>query len=67
MVNSVNKFLEFNEYKVLENNGTISRSEAKAKAYSEYENFNKIQKIESDFDKEMKKIKIEKSTNQKIV
>ena len=53
--NSVNKFLEFNEYKVLENNGTISRSEAEQKAFSEYEEFNKIQKIESDFDKEILK------------
>jgi len=53
---SVNKFLEFNEYKVLENNGTISRSQAEQKAFSEYDEFNKIQKIESDFDKEMKKI-----------
>jgi len=51
LANSVNKFLEFNEYKILENNGTISRSQAKQKAFSEYEEFNKIQKIESDFDK----------------
>ncbi len=57
---SVNKFLDFNEYKVLENNGTISRSQAEQKAFSEYEEFNKTQKIESDFDKEMKKI-LEKS------
>jgi hypothetical protein len=54
--NSVNKFLEFNEYKILENNGTISRSQAEQKAFSEYEEFNKMQKTESDFDKEMKKI-----------
>ena len=53
---SVNTFLEFNEYKILENNGTISRSQAEQKAFSEYDEFNKIQKIESDFDKEMKKI-----------
>jgi len=53
---SVNKFLDFNEYKILENNGTISRSQAEQKAFSEYEEFNKIQKIESDFDKEMKKV-----------
>ena len=52
--NSVNKFLEFNEYKILENNGTVSRSQAEQKAFNEYEEFNKIQKIESDFDKEMK-------------
>ncbi|EDZ62065.1 RhuM [Sulfurimonas gotlandica GD1] len=54
--NSVNKFLEFNEYKILENSGKISRSQAEKKAFGEYEEFNKIQKIESDFDKEMKKI-----------
>jgi hypothetical protein len=53
---SVNKFLEFNEYKILENNGTISRSQVEKKAFKQYEEFNKIQKIESDFDKEMKKI-----------
>ncbi|MEA3354489.1 MAG: virulence RhuM family protein [Campylobacterota bacterium] len=54
--NSVNKFLEFNEYEILENNGTISRTQAEQKAFSEYEEFNKIQKIESDFDKEMQKV-----------
>lgn len=56
LASSVNKFLEFNEYKILEDKGTISRTEAEQKAFSEYEEFNKIQKIESDFDKEMKKI-----------
>ena len=54
--NSVNKFLEFNEYKILENKGTVSREQAKQKAFDEYEEFNKSQKIESDFDKEMKKV-----------
>ena len=54
--NSVTKFLEFNEYKVLEDKGTISRTQAEQKAFNEYKEFNKIQKIESDFDKEMKKI-----------
>lgn len=53
---SVNKFLEFNEYKILEEKGIISRTKAEQKAFSEYEEFNKIQKIESDFDKEMKKV-----------
>jgi len=52
---SVNKFLEFNEYKILENNGLISREQAQIKAFAEYDEFNKTQKIESDFDKEMKK------------
>lgn len=53
---SVNKFLEFNEYKILENNGTISRIQAEQKAFSEYEEFNKTQKIESDFDKTMSQL-----------
>jgi len=49
---SVNKFLAFNEYKILEGYGTISRKKAEEKAFSEYEKFNKSQHIESDFDKE---------------
>lgn len=53
---SVNKFLEFNEYKILESNGTVSKMQAQEKAFSEYEKFNKTQKIESDFDKEIKKL-----------
>jgi hypothetical protein len=53
---SVNKFLEFNEFKILEGKGKISHTQAKEKAFKEYEAFNKIQKIESDFDKEIKKI-----------
>lgn len=52
---AVNKFLEFNEYKILEKNGTISRIQAEQKDFSEYDEFNKIQKIESDFDRGMKK------------
>lgn len=53
---SVNKFLEFNEFKILEGKGKVSHMQAKEKASKEYEEFNKIQKIESDFDKEMKKL-----------
>ena len=51
---SVNKFLEFNEYKILEGYGNITRKQAEEKALSEYEKFNKIQNIESDFDKQTK-------------
>jgi hypothetical protein len=51
---SVNKFLEFNEYKVLEGKGTISAKQAEEKAFTEYDKFNKTQKIESDFDKVVK-------------
>jgi len=54
--NSINKFLDFNEYKVLDNFGTISHEKALQKANSEYLEFSKTKKIESDFDKEIKKI-----------
>lgn len=53
---SVNKFLAFNEYRILEGHGTISRTEADAKAIAEYEKFNKQQRIESDFDRAVKKL-----------
>jgi hypothetical protein len=51
---SVNKFLEFNEYKILEGKGSISAKQAEEKAFQEYDKFNKTQKIESDFDKAVK-------------
>ncbi len=53
---SVNKFLSFNEYKVLHGKGKISAQRAKTKAKKEYDQFNKTQKIESDFDREIKKL-----------
>ncbi|MBT0661363.1 virulence RhuM family protein [Providencia rettgeri] len=53
---SVNKFLTFNEYQVLEGYGSVSRKVAEQKAHAEYEQFNKQQKIESDFDREIKKL-----------
>ncbi len=53
---SVDKFLAFNEYKILTNKGGVSKTVADKKATAEYELFNKHQKIESDFDKEVKKI-----------
>ncbi|MCI9727377.1 virulence RhuM family protein [Proteus mirabilis] len=53
---SVNKFLAFNEYQVLEGYGSVSRKIAEQKAHAEYEQFNKQQKIESDFDREIKKL-----------
>ena len=53
-VDSVNKFLEFNEYQVLESYGKVTRKQAEEKALAEYEKFNKLQKIESDFDKQVK-------------
>ena len=54
---SVNKFLLFNEYKVLTGKGNISAQQAEEKAFSEYEKFNKTQEIESDFDKVIKSLK----------
>ncbi len=55
---SVNKFLEFNEYKVLDNAGRISKAKAEQKAFEEYDKFNKTQKIVSDFDKQVSKLKM---------
>lgn len=54
---SVNRFLEFNEYKVLDGKGSISAKQAEEKAFTEYEKFNKTQKIESDFDRAIKALK----------
>ena len=48
---SINEFLEFRKYEVLQDNGKISKKEAEEKAEKEYIRFNKIQKITSDFDK----------------
>ena len=53
---SVNKFLTFNEYKILEGYGAVSRQQAEQRAFTEYEKFNKRQRIESDFDREVKKL-----------
>jgi hypothetical protein len=50
---SINKFLEFNSYQVLENKGKVSSKQAEQKAFAEYDQFNKTQKIKSDFDKEL--------------
>lgn len=53
---SVDKFLSFNEYQILEGYGTVSRKQAEQKAVAEYEKFNRQQRIESDFDREVKKL-----------
>lgn len=58
LAESVNRFLSFNEYRVLDGKGTISHEQAEQKAIAEYDEFNKTQKIESDFDREiMKRLK----------
>ncbi len=51
---SVNKFLTFNDYKILPNRGSVSAAEAKAKAETEYDLFNPSQRIDSDFDKQLR-------------
>ena len=51
MAQAVDKFLTFNEYRLLSNKGRISKSQAIDKALAEYAEFNRIQKIESDFDR----------------
>ena len=52
---SVNEFLAFRRYDILPDKGRVSRKAAEEKAFAEYAIFNKTQKIESDFDKEMAK------------
>ena len=54
LTESVNNFLEFNQYKILDDKGKISLANAKSKAHAEYDEFNKTQKIESDFDRTIK-------------
>ena len=53
---SVDKFLSFNEYRILEGYGAVKRQQAEQKAFAEYEKYNKQQRIESDFDREIKKM-----------
>ncbi len=51
---SVNKFLTFNDYRILPDKGHISALQAKVKAENEYDIFNKTQRIDSDFDKQVR-------------
>ena len=51
---SVNKFLTFNDYKILPDKGKISAAQAKEKAEAEYDIFNRTQRIDSDFDQEIR-------------
>lgn len=53
---SVDKFLTFNDYKILSGKGSVSAAQAKSKAESEYDIFNKTQRIDSDFDKQLRKM-----------
>lgn len=53
---SVNEFLNFRRFNILEGKGLISKKDADKKAIAEYTEFNKTQMINSDFDKEVKKM-----------
>lgn len=53
---SIDKFLTFRDYRILEGRGRISHKAAKAKAEAEYDIFNKTQRITSDFDREVKRL-----------
>ena len=57
LATSVDKFLNFNEFKILEGKGTKSHKQAISKAGKEYDQFNKTQKFISDFDKQIKRLK----------
>lgn len=54
---SVDAFLNFRRYKILQGKGAISSEQAQEKAYAEYQLFNPTQRIDSDFDKELRKRK----------
>lgn len=51
---SVNEFLTFRRYQILPDKGKISAEQAQKKAEEEYDIFNKTQRIDSDFDKEVR-------------
>ncbi|PIY80788.1 MAG: cell filamentation protein Fic [Candidatus Pacebacteria bacterium CG_4_10_14_0_8_um_filter_42_14] len=65
-VESVNKFLTFNEYRILHGKGKISKADADKKALTEYKEFNKTQPIESDFDKIVKRLAKQKKAKTKL-
>lgn len=55
-VQSVDDFLAFRKFNVLKGKGSVSSTGAKKKAEAEYDIFNPTQKIDSDFDKEVRKL-----------
>jgi len=54
---SIDEFLKFRRYQILTHKGKVSMQDAKDKAHLEYNEFNKTQKIDSDFEKQIAKIK----------
>lgn len=53
---SVNEFLTFRRYQILPDKGKISAAQAKKKAEAEYALFDPTQQIDSDFDKEVRRL-----------
>lgn len=53
---SIDAFLSFRKYQILKDKGSISSMQAKRKAEQEYDVFNRTQKIDSDFDKEVRRL-----------
>ena len=56
---SINEFLSFRRYDILPDKGKVTNRRAKEKAEAEYALFNPTQRIVSDFDKAVKKLKSE--------
>lgn len=54
LAESVNRFLNFNSFDILEWKWNITHEQAEQKAFWEYNDFNRTQSIESDFDKLVK-------------
>jgi hypothetical protein len=53
---SVNEFLAFRRFDILQGKGKLSKKEADMKASIEYDDFNRTQQITSDFDKTIRKM-----------
>lgn len=56
---SINEFLSFRKYDILKGKGSISKKQAEEKAKGEYDEFNKTQRILSDFEKSLKRQSID--------
>ena len=53
---SINEFLAFRKYDILEGKGSKSKKQADEKAKAEYDDFNKTQRINCDFERLVKKL-----------
>ena len=60
---SVDAFLNFRRYQILQGKGSNSSEQAKVKAHTEYQLFNPTQRIDSDFDKELRKLNRKRKNN----